>query len=95
MGNYPLLKNSMEPTDFSDSVCRVSDWVEGDFYSASAYRIWLCRSGYHWFQRHEWARSRKNSSMLDEWVYSGYSRAKEFPESFLHDGIKMIKELEI
>lgn len=71
----PLLKDSLEPTDFADADCRVTDWMpfkgHGD---ANGYRIWVCRCGRgYWFQRHEWTKEGQNSTEMDQWIFSGYS----------------------
>lgn len=75
----PLLKGNLQPTDFADAECKVSPWVwvEGRPEWANSpdikgYRIWVCRCSAYWFQRHEWARSGRNSTEMQEWIFSGY-----------------------
>lgn len=70
----PLLKNSLEPTDFGDSDCRVTRWMPFQGTTANGYRIWVCKcGGGYWFQRHEWSKEGRNSTELDKWIFSGYS----------------------
>lgn len=71
-----LLKKNLEPTDFTDADCRVSSWVpySGPAASVTGYRVWVCKcGGGYWFQRHEWTKEGRNSTELDQWIFSGYS----------------------
>ncbi len=79
-----LFKKHLEPTDFADSECRVTEWVPfpgkiNDVYVyPTAYRIWRCRAGRHWFQRHEWSYPDRNSTSVDDWIYNGSSISYRF-----------------
>ncbi len=72
------IKRSLQPTDFADSEVRLSDWHYDDFYGCKAVRVWQCKCTNHWFQRHEWMPKTGNETKMDEWIYSGYYRDKEF-----------------
>lgn len=70
-----LFKKHLEPTDFLDSECRLTEWLTfprkpSEVHCASAYRVWVCRVGRHWFQRHEWQYDDRNSTQLDDWLYT-------------------------
>lgn len=69
-------KKEMEPTDFLDSDCRISDWH--NLTPELKCRIWMCKCGFYWFQRHEWHKSDKNHTEKDEWIFTGYSTTKRF-----------------
>lgn len=70
----PLLKNSLEPTDFADADCRVTRWMPFEGTSPNGYRIWICKCGNgYWFQRDEWSSEGKNSTQMEHWIFSGYS----------------------
>lgn len=78
-----LLKNNMQPTDFADSECRVSEWVEpsGAPWAGSlvvAYRVWECRCSAYWFHRHEWLKQGENQSQMDDWQFYGYHPRRTF-----------------
>lgn len=87
-----VLRDNLQPTDFADAVCRVSDWTPHPYYGLKEVRVWLCKCGSHWFQRHEWAREGVNSTELDEWIYSGYSNTRLFPETYCIDGFQILKD---
>ena len=87
-----ILRDNLQPTDFADAVCRVSSWKTFGFHGYSENRVWLCRCGGHWFQRHEWAEDGKNQTRIDPWIYAGYSITRKFPPSMFHDGLKLIEE---
>lgn len=72
-----LLKRGLQPTDFADSDCRVSEWREFLHYGIKAYRVWVCRSGMFWFQRHEWQREGRNQTELDPWIPTPIKRFHE------------------
>lgn len=68
-----LLRDNLQPTDFADADCRVTEWVPFDGHGGiTGYRIWMCKCTHHWFQRHEWAVEGKNQTRIDDWIYSGY-----------------------
>jgi len=68
-----ILRDNLQPTDFADADCRVTEWYDFDGHIANGYRIWLCKcGGGYWFQRHEWTRPGKNSTEMDGWIFSGY-----------------------
>lgn len=90
-----VLRDNLQPTDFADAVCRVSNWTPHPYYGFSHVRVWLCKCGNHWFQRHEWARRDANQTDLDEWIYSGYSASRVFPEHMAIDGLQLLKEAQI
>lgn len=78
-----MFKKHLEPTDFADSDCRVTDWLgHGDWHGKEMrYRIWVCKVGKgHWFQRHEWWETGKNSTEVQDWIYSGYHPSRQFEE---------------
>jgi hypothetical protein len=80
----PLLKGNLQPTDFADAVCKVSPWVwvDGAWDHApwiKGYRVWVCRCSNFWFQRHEWARTDRNSTETDAWIFSGHRHNGQFP----------------
>lgn len=80
-----ILKNNMQPTDFADADCRLTDWMDFNAYGYRSYRIWLCKAGNHWFERHEWLREGKNDTSLDEWLYRGICYSDLFQGgSFVH-----------
>ena len=87
-----VLRDNLQPTDFADAVCRVSDWRSFGHYGYSHVRVWLCKCGYHWFQRHEWAEDGRNSTKIDDWIYSGFSISRRMPEHMLTDGLRLIEE---
>jgi hypothetical protein len=87
-----VLRDNLEPTDFADAVCRVSDWKEFGHHGYSAVRVWLCRCGFHWFQRHEWAEDGRNQTRVDPWLYTGFSNTRKFPSHMTLDGLKLIRE---
>lgn len=75
-----LLKGALEPTDFADADCRVTEWVDFKQQTTDAYRIWICKCGKgYWFQRHEWSKPGRNSTEMDEWLFVGYSPYRTFP----------------
>lgn len=65
------LKDNLEPTDFINADCRLTDWLDFAAHGIRSYRIWLCQVGNHWFQRHEWLHDGKNETQLDDWIYRG------------------------
>lgn len=76
----PLLKNNLEPTDFGDADCRVTRWVPFNGTIADGYRIWMCLCGRgYWFQRHEWSVPGRNSTDMDEWIFTGYWPNRKWP----------------
>ena len=76
----PLLKKNLEPTDFADADCRVTEFIPYAGTINDSYRIWLCRcGGGYWFQRHEWTRPGANQTIMDDWIFSGYSPYRRFP----------------
>lgn len=78
-----LLRDNLQPTDFADSDCRVTDWVPFDGHGGvNAYRIWVCRCTHHWFQRHEWAKTGANQTEINEWIYNGYFPRRVFDAHF-------------
>lgn len=87
-----VLRDNLQPTDFADAECRVSDWRPHPYYGYSHVRVWLCKCGHHWFQRHEWAREGANSTQVDDWIYSGFSISRRMPEHMLTDGLRLIEE---
>jgi len=81
--NMPLLRDNLQPTDFADADCRITDWH--DFTGTlgeDAYRIWMCKCGSHWFQRHEWRYTGRNFTDMQEWIYSGYSPRRTWDNHF-------------
>jgi hypothetical protein len=73
-----LLRDNLQPTDFADADCRVTDWTPFKGYNGcNAYRLWMCKCTHHWFQRHEWAYEGRNQTEMDEWLYVGYHHRKE------------------
>jgi hypothetical protein len=67
------LRDSLEPTDFADADCRVSPWVDYPHFGNRMMRVWVCKcGGGYWFQRHEWQRTERNSTDLDNWIFAGY-----------------------
>ena len=88
-----VLRDNLQPTDFADAECRVSNWTPHPYYGLKEVRIWLCKCGPHWFQRHEWARDGLNSTELDEWIYAGFSNTRKFPEHMKTDGLRLISEM--
>lgn len=81
------LKGNMQPTDFADADCRVSPWVWVTGWDHApwikGYRIWVCRCSAFWFQRHEWARSDRNSTELDDWIFTGHRHSGTFAPHML------------
>jgi len=78
-----LLKGNFQPTDFADADCRVTGWVpySGPSAGTTGYRVWACKcGGGYWFQRHEWTKEGRNSTELDEWIFSGYSPFRRWSE---------------
>lgn len=74
-----ILRDNIQPTDFADADCRVTEWVPFSGYGGiNAYRIWVCKCTNHWFQRHEWAREGSNQTDIDEWIYSGYDTRRQW-----------------
>lgn len=67
-----LLKKNLEPTDFADAECRVSEWKDYPHFNMVSMRVWVCRCTAHWFHRHEWLAEGENQSRLDDWQYYGY-----------------------
>lgn len=63
-----MLKRNLDPRDFLDSEARFTEWKEHGHYGFRAYRVWICRSGMFWFQRHEWLREGANQSELEPWI---------------------------
>ena len=63
-----MLKRNLSPMDFLDSECRVTPWRDYGHYGMKAYRIWICRTGLFWFQRHEWLPEGANQSQMDPWI---------------------------
>lgn len=89
-----ILRDNLEPTDFADADCRVTDWQ--DFESGRdagpiAYRIWICKCTNHWFQRHEWQYAGRNSTEIEQWLYSGYYPRKQFREHEKHNGFDILE----
>lgn len=89
-----VLRDNLEPTDFADAVCRVTDWRPYPYYGMTAYRIWTCNNSGHWFQRHEWAVDGRNQTSLDEWLYTGFSKTRKFNPA-PHDGLQLLKDLDL
>ena len=83
--------DGLEPTDFAGAVCKVTEWYEFKHHGAKAYRIWKCRNGMHWFTRHEWQIEGRNSTQLDDWIYS-VRRRPDFPAHFQFDGFDIIEK---
>jgi len=71
-----LLRDNLQPTDFADAELRVSDWHDGDYFNCRAVRIWCCRCGNFWFQRHEWQPKAGNATVLDDWIFTGHYHRK-------------------
>lgn len=90
-----VLRDSLQPTDFADAVCKVSNWREFGHHGYSSVRVWLCRTGNHWFQRHEWQEDGKNHTCIEEWLYTGHSVSRQFPAHMSNDGLQLIKDSEI
>ena len=88
-----VLRDNLEPTDFADAVCRVSPWRDFGHSGYSAVRVWLCRCGGHWFQRHEYAEEGKNQPRVDPWLYTGYSLSRGFPPHMTQDGLELLKDM--
>lgn len=88
-----VLRDNLEPTDFANAECKVSEWKDFGYHEYSANRVWLCRCGGHWFQRHEWAEDGRNQTRTDAWLYAGYSLTRSFPQSMTRDGLKLIKDM--
>jgi hypothetical protein len=80
-----LLRNNFQPTDFADADCRVTEWNKFDGYNGvNGYRIWVCKcGGGYWFQRHEWTREGRNSSEMDDWIFSSYSPYRKWGGHYL------------
>ena len=75
----PILKKHLEPTDFFEADCRLTDWHDFDGYNGvNGYRIWLCEVDGHRFQRHEWRRAGQNATEIDDWLYLGQRRLSKF-----------------
>lgn len=74
----PLLRDNLQPTDFADADCRVTEWMPFGHAGAEAYRIWMCRCTHHWFQRHEWSYEGRNQTQIDDWIYSGYDPRRQW-----------------
>ena len=87
-----VLRDNLEPTDFADAVCKVSDWRDFGHYGISHVRVWLCQCGCHWFQRHEYAEEGRNQTRLKPWLYTGFSNTRRFPPHMTQDGLQMIKD---
>lgn len=83
------LRDNLQPTDFADADCRVTPWVDFNDYGYSAYRVWECRCGAYWFQRHEWAKDGANSTKLEDWIFSGYSPRRVFDAHFGHAPVEI------
>lgn len=90
-----VLRDNLQPTDFADAVCKVSGWTAHPYYGYESVRVWLCKCGNHWFQRHEWAKAGVNSTELDEWIYAGFSNTRKFPAHMSIDGLQLIRDMEI
>lgn len=91
----PLLRDNLQPTDFADAVCKVTEWNQytPDFApDLKAYRIWICNCGNHWFSRHEWEYNGRNQTKMDDWLYSGFYRNKKMPDHATID-YRDLKEL--
>lgn len=89
-----VLRDNLQPTDFADAVCRVSQWTPFKHYGYTANRVWLCKCGGHWFQRHEWAEEGRNATQIDEWIYAGFSLTRTFGPQWTTDGLELIKDAE-
>lgn len=87
-----VLRDNLEPTDFADAVCKVSEWKRFGHYGYTANRVWLCKCGGHWFQRHEWIEEGRNATKIDEWIYAGFSLTRTFGAHYPQDGLQLIKE---
>lgn len=87
-----VLRENLQPTDFSDAVCRVSPWRDFSYHGYSAVRVWLCRCGGHWFQRHEYSEIGRNFPKIEEWIYSGYSLTRKFPPHMVENGLKILED---
>jgi hypothetical protein len=72
----PKLRDNLQPTDFAEADCRVSPWSEFRYHNCVAVRVWVCKVGNYWFQRHEWQIEGKNATQLDDWIFSGYRHGK-------------------
>jgi hypothetical protein len=74
-----LLRDNLQPTDFADAICRVTQWMPFDGHNGeTGYRIWICRCTHHWFQRHEWSKAGANQTEVQDWIYVGYSPRRQF-----------------
>ena len=49
---------------------RVTPWVEVDWPTVVAYRIWKRRTVWGWLQRHEWRPRGRNSTRKEDWTPS-------------------------
>ena len=79
----PILRDSLQPTDFADSDHRVSSWYFADFAgTATGCRVHMVRTGGHWFQRHEWSHTGRNSTTLDDWLYLGHRPGRQWPGGY-------------
>ena len=78
-----LLRDNLQPTDFADADCRVTDWMPFDGHGdCNGYRIWVCRCTAHWFQRHEWSYAGRNKTQIDDWLYNGHYPRKAWDYHF-------------
>jgi len=75
-----ILRDNLEPTDFADADCRVTDWIK--FNEKESYRIFICKCTNHWFQRHEWREDGKNETRLEKWIYFGYHPRKQWQDCY-------------
>ncbi len=64
-----LFKKALEPMDFANCDCRVTEWHQFDEKKRN--RIWLCNVDNHLFQRHEWMETGQNQNHFDKWIYVG------------------------
>lgn len=87
-----LLRDNLQPTDFANADCRVTDWMPFGHHGCPAYRVWRCLCGGHQFQRHEWQREGANSTQVDDWIYTGFNRNARHDPHYTNDGFKIIAE---
>jgi hypothetical protein len=80
-----LLRDNLEPTDFADADCRITDWNEFGYHGRPAYRIWFCICNGHKFQRHEWQIEGRNSTELEDWIYLGMDYKAKHSSNYVHD----------
>lgn len=78
-----LLRDNLQPTDFADADCRVTDWVPFEGHGGcNGYRIWVCKCTYHWFQRHEWSFEGRNQTEMGERLYTGHHHRRQHEQQY-------------